>query len=207
MKVIKINKPLISEEYFNEYNLQEASLGNIYKRISRDDCTSAIISPYRGEFSEEENKQRLLKLKSDVRNLKLGFNQLLSKWVENDEEFDEQSLFIPNISYKDAFNLSKKYNQSSFIFKDENGLREICTTPFEGYNEGDVVRTFFTDKNHLFNFKDAQEVFSKLKSGPVSKLIKGSNNKPFQFKVNEVWEIHPPRPSYHQTHYWKSRIL
>lgn len=208
MKIIKLNESVSeSEKYFNKYMLLEASLSNIYRRLSEPTQTVAIISPYRGEFSEKENRERMIKLKADVRNLKLGFNQLISRWVEDGEAFDEQSLFIPNISYDDAFSLSKKYNQSSFIFKDDNGLREICTTPFEDYNAGDVVRTFYTDKNHVFNFKDAEEVFSKRVSGPGSKLVKGSNTAPFQFKVTEVLEVHPPRPSYHQTRYTYNRIL
>ena len=196
-----------AESYFNNY-LKEASNSNIYKRMQDPTQTVAIISPYRGEYSEKENKARMSKLKSDVRELGYGFNQLLSRWVEDGEAFDEQSLFIPNISYKDAYNLSKNYEQSSFIFKDESGLREICTTPFENYSEGDIVRTYYTDKDHLFNFKDAQDVFSKRVGGPGSQLIKGSNNQPFQFKtVNEVWEVHQPRPSYFQNKYWYNRIL
>lgn len=205
MKVLNADS---REYYFEKYNLDEASTGNIYKRLSDKTQTVAIISPYRGEFSEKENKQRLTKLKSDVRQLGYGFNQLISRWVEDGEAFDEQSLFIPQISYKEAYALSKKYNQSSFIFKDENGLREICTTPFENYSEGDVVRTYDTNKDRLFNFKDAEAVFSKRVGGPGSQLLKGGNKKPFQFKtVNEVWEVHQPRPSYHQRDYWFSRIL
>ena len=197
-----------SEKCFNDYLLKEASNANIYKRLSDPEQTVAIISPYRGEYSEKENRQRLTKLKSDVRDLGLGFNQLISRWVENGEAFDEQSLFIPNISYKDAYKLSKAYEQSSFIFKDKDGLREICTTPFENYSEGDIVRTYKTGKNELFNFEDAQAVFSKRVGGPGSQLVKGSNKKPFQFKtVNEVWVARQPRPSYMQTKYTYSRIL
>ena len=202
MKILKENY------WYNNYILNEASNANIYKRLSDPEQTVAIISPYRGEYSEKENKQRLTKLKSDVRQLGYGFNQLLSRWVEDGEAFDEQSLFIPNITYKQAYALSKAYEQSSFIFKDKDGLREICTTPFENYSEGDVVRTYKTGKNELFNFEDAKAVFSRRVGGPGSQLVKGSNNQPFQFKtVDEVWEVRQPRPSYMQTKYTYNRIL
>lgn len=194
--------------YFNSYLLTEASNANVYKRLADPNQTVAIISPYRSEYSEKENKQRLTQLKAAVRNLGLGFNQLISRWVEDGEAFDEQSLFIPNISFDNAFELSKQFEQSSFIFKDKNGLREICTTPFENYSEGDVVRTYKTGQNELFNFEDAKAVFSKRIGGPGSKLVKGSNNQPFQFKtVTEVWEAKQPRPSYMQTKYTYNRIL
>lgn len=197
-----------SKKYYEEYILKEASNANIYKRLSDPEQTVAIISPYRGEYSEKENKKRLVQLKADVRDLGYGFNQLISRWVEDGEAFDEQSLFIPQISYKEAYSLSKKYGQSSFIFKDKDGLREICTTPFENYKEGDVVRTYKTNKDELFNFEDAKAVFSKRVGGPGSQLLKGSNRQPFQFKtVDEVWEVHQPRPSYHQKNYWYERIL
>ena len=106
MKILKENY------WYNNYILNEASNANIYKRLSDPEQTVAIISPYRGEYSEKENKQRLTKLKSDVRQLGYGFNQLLSRWVEDGEAFDEQSLFIPNITYKQAYALSKAYEQS-----------------------------------------------------------------------------------------------
>lgn len=202
MKVLK------EKYWYDKYMLNEASNANIYKRLSDPEQTVAIISPYRGEYSEKENRQRLTKLKSDVRNLGLGFNQLISRWVEDGEAFDEQSLFIPNITYKQAYALSKAYEQSSFIFKDKDGLREICTTPFENYSEGDVVRTYKTGRNELFNFEDAKAVFSRRVGGPGSQLVKGSNKQPFQFKtVDEVWEVKQPRPSYMQTKYTYNRIL
>lgn len=194
---------VINESYFIE-----ASNSRIYSKLSDNADTCAIISPYRSEYSEKENKQRMTNLKSDVRKLGYGFNQLVSRWVEDGEAFDEQSLFIPDISYKEAYALSTKYNQSSFIFKDDESCREICTTAFETFKPGETVRTYFNSGDHVFNFDDAKAVFSKRVGGPASKLIKGSNSQPFQFhQVNEVYEVIPPKPSYFQTEYSYKRIL
>lgn len=182
--------------------MTEASSSRIYSRLT-DGSTCAIISPYRGEYSEEENKKRMTNLKSDVRNgLKLGFNQFISRWVEDGEAFDEESLMIPNISFEDAINLGKKYEQSSVIFKDGDSCREICTTEFETYKPGDVVRTFYNVGDHVLNVEEAKDIFARRRGGPVSMPKKGSNKQPFTLKVKEnfeLFEVENPRPSYFET--------
>lgn len=196
------------ENYFTE-----ATTSNIYRRLS-DDSSCAIISPYRSEYSDKENRERMTELKSAVRKLGLGFNQFISRWVENGEAFDESSLLIPNISEKDALDLGKTFNQSSIIFKDLSSCREICTTSFKDndsiYKPGDIVRIFYNTGDHVFNVSDAEEIFSKRKSGPVSMPVKGSNKKPFTLKVKEmleVYEIDQPRPSYFNRDYVEHRIF
>lgn len=106
----------------------------------------------------------MIQLKSDVRGYVYGFIQLLSRWVGNGINFDEQSLFIPNCTLKDALKLGVKYNQSSIICKDGDSCIEICTTPFENYSKGDVVRKFNIDSDRILNIEDAIEIFSKRKA-------------------------------------------
>ena len=202
------------EEFIKEaMNLEEASTSRIHSRLNDKNSTCAIISPYRGEYSEKENKQRMTKLKSDVRSLGYGFNQFVSRWVEDGEAFDEESLLIPDITKEQAFKLGQKYEQSSVIIKDEDGLREICTTPFESYSVGETVRTFNTG-NHMLNVQDAEDIFSKRKGGPASMPKKGSNKKPFSLSVREsvrenfeLYEMEQPRPSYHQNKYRYKKIF
>ena len=73
----------------------------------------------------------------------------------------------------------------------------MCTTPFETYNEGDVVRRFNIDGKKILNIEDAESIFSKRIGGPVSKPVKG--NRPFTLKtVDEMYEVEQPKPSYFQ---------
>ena len=208
-----------SNIYFDNYMLKEATNANVYRRLSDAEKSLAIISPYRSEYSTSENKVRMSKLKHDVRKLGYGFNQLLSRWTEDGVSTDEQSLLIPNITYKQAFNLATEYEQSSFIYKDKNGMREICTTPFENYKVGDVVRNYSLKQGELFNVDTVEKIFNPTDKdvlGAGSKLLKGSNAQPMQFKVTEnlnsdtsfeLYEVHSPKSSYFQTEYRLERIL
>lgn len=166
-------------DFFSEaISLEEASTSKLVQRFT-DNSTFAIISP---ERPNEDNKARMRNLKADVRKLGLGFNEFVGRWVENGESFDESSLIIPNISFENAFALGQKYNQSSIIFKDSNSCKEYCTTPFETYSVGDVVRIYHIDPNRPLNTETAQKIFTGKKSGPASLLKKGSNKKAFNFK-------------------------
>lgn len=181
--------------------INESSTSRLHSKLSSKDSIFAIISPYQSEYDSPDNQKRMIQLKSDVRKLGLGFNHFVSRWVEDGESFDEESLLISSIDYKTAIKLGVKYNQSSIIYKDKNSLNEICTTEFETYKPGDVVRTFNTGKD-MMNIKNAEDIFSRRKSGPASMPKKGSNKKPFSLSVKEnfeLYQVYDPKPSYFQT--------
>ena len=141
-------------------------------------------------------------LKADVRSLGLGFNEFISRWVEDGVAYDERSLLIPHITKKQAITLGEKYDQSSIIWKDKDTCIEICINSFETYSPGDIVRTYNNMSTHILNIKQAEEIFAKRRGGPASKPIKGSNAKPFSLKQKiesfELYEVSCPRPSYFQ---------
>ena len=175
-------------------SLFEVSTSRLYNNITSMD-NWAIISPYRSERSDKENKYLLAELKKFAK--EYGFVEFVSRWVEDGEAFDERSLFISNMPKKEAIALGKKYGQSSVIVKDEDGCYEVCTTPFENFNAGDIVRRFNIDGKKVLNIDDAEAIFSKRVGGPVSKPVKG--NRPFTLKtVDEMYEVEQPRPSYFQ---------
>jgi len=112
--------------------INEASLGRIYQHIKSEASDSfAIITAYRGGFSKSENNKRNKNLESDVRSMSLGFFKVKGFWIEcedpsidyNDCPADlkhpvvEISLFIPNISKKDAIRLGRKYEQDAIIYQ------------------------------------------------------------------------------------------
>ena len=143
-------------------------------------------------------------LKRKVRNAGFGFIQFVSRWVENGEAFDEESLMCPEMDGDTAIELGKDFEQSSVIICEDGKVYEICTTPFETYTDGDIVRTFNLSGNTPMNIQDAEEIFAKRKGGPVSKPKYGKA-KPFTLK--EMYEIEAPRASYFQTQPRRLKIL
>ena len=173
-------------------NLKETSTSRIMNHLKGDQW--AIISPYRSERSEDENRELMTQLKAKIRSFGLGFNEFISRWVENGESFDERSLLIPNLPTKVAIELGQELDQSSVIVKDEKGCREICTTSFENFIPGETVRTYNTEGDFM-NIEDAKDIFAKRKGGPASMPVKG--NTPFH--LSEMYEVEQPKPSYFQT--------
>lgn len=166
----------------------------------QDKNTLAIISPYRTENSNQENKRLLNNFKSQVRSKNLGFSELKSKWVEIDQNTnqsissDERALMIYHISLQDAMNFGRIYNQSSIIYKDANRCAEVCTTSFidsngHHYTPGNIVRTFNVNGTNPLNLNIAKEIFADRLGGPASKPIKSNR----AFTLKEVCMVESPR--------------
>lgn len=166
-----------------------------------DDKTMAVISTYRTERTESENRSLLKRFKAEVRDMKLGFSEFVSKWVEEDDEgnmlsSDERSLAIYGISKKDALEFGRQYQQSSIIFKDETGCHEICTVAFKDYDgnrfsPGDIVREFHLDNSRPFNLNDAEDIFAQRKGGPASMPVKSNR----AFRLDEMYEVESSKPT------------
>ena len=192
--VRSLNGELVYFSKNRNNRLFEGGTSRLYNNITNMG-NWAIVSPFRSERTEKENMSLLRELKGIAK--KYGFVEFISRWVEDGEAFDERSLFISNIPKKDAIKLGKKYDQSSVIVRDEDGCYEVCTTPFENYSEGDIVRRFNIDGKKVLNIDDAENIFSKRVGGPVSKPVRG--NRPFTLKtVDEMYEVEQPKPSYFQ---------
>jgi len=129
-------------ESFLEGNmpLVESSLSRIIQHIENPSSTFGQISASRGEFSKEENKQRHESLKKDVRQMGLGYIEMSGGFQEEDGNVQELSLFIPNISKKNAIELGQKYGQFSILWKDPTQFVEIGTNDASGV--GSVKNSF-----------------------------------------------------------------
>ena len=170
----------------------ESNLNRVYQHLIN---SSAIVSPYRSEYTDSENRGRMSRLKADVRKLGYGFIEFKARWAEKDENgniiiSDEYSLLIPKISKDEAMRLGADYEQSSIIYSDGASCEEICTTPFvswddKEYNKGDVVRTFNINSNTPLNVELAKDIFANRKVGAASQLVKGKR----EFTLSEVYEV------------------
>jgi len=112
--------------------ISEASLGRVYQHMTKQGSESfAIITAFRGGFTYKQNLSRNKQLESGVRSLGLGFFKQKGYWNEcedpNIEYKDcpadkikpviELSLFIPNIKFKDAVKLGKKFDQDAIVYQ------------------------------------------------------------------------------------------
>ena len=202
-----MNKLSEQERYFTE-----AKSSRIYGLLnSAAKQSMAIISPYRASvedesgnlilLTEEDYQRRLAELKDIVKNkYGLSYIQFKSIWIENGVDTAEYSLLIGPVDYKTAFDLAQKYNQTSFIFKDEDGkLFEVYSTTskdefYRDHKIGDVIRIFKNSGQYL-DINTAIAIFDR-------------KNRPFSLaELKEVWEIYEPKPSYFQTEVREVRIL
>ena len=144
MKEITIEDLAIAIKSNDKNMINEASLGRVYQHVTKNASESfAIITAFRGGFSKQENISRNKSLEGNVRSLGLGFFKVKGYWVEcSDSSLDydscpedkkvpvvETSLFIPNISQKDAVRLGKLYDQDAIIYqgKETNDKVELIS--------------------------------------------------------------------------------
>jgi len=197
-----IASPLIVEanRYMNEVSnpvsvdpkfLRESSWSRILQHIESTP-TFAIISAYRGE-DPIANSQSHTQLKKDVKSLGYGYIDQDSGYSyknpkNNDEEEmkEEESLFIPNMSLKDAMALGKKYDQESILWKDnERGFVLMYTT---GDRVGEIDMNFqnkIGGKNITFNPDVLKIAYSALKrANKTQKNVKFAYKGKFDDKPN-----------------------
>ena len=112
--------------------INEASIKRIAHHIKQTASKSfGILTASRDAYSSKENAARNKKLEGTVRSLGLGFFKLKGHWKEcKDPNIDyakcpnnmkvpviEISLFVPNLTLKQALKLAKKYDQDSIIYQ------------------------------------------------------------------------------------------
>lgn len=180
--------------------IDEVSTNRLLRHFT-DEGDMAVVSTYRTERTEAENRKLLRDFKEEVRKLGLGFSEFVSKWVEEGDDgkmvsSDERSLAVYGLPLDKALEFGKKYQQSSILYKDKDGCREICTVAFSDYDgnkfaPGDVVRKFSVDGSIPLNLKDAEDIFSRRKGGPASMPVKGNR----AFRLNEMYEVECCKPT------------
>lgn len=101
--------------------LEESSLSRIWQHVEDDETSFAVISAYRGIYSEADNLKRHNELKGKIRAMGYGYIEQKSGYsYSNPEEgedvsVEEKSFFIPNIDFKSAINLGRLFKQESIL--------------------------------------------------------------------------------------------
>ena len=147
------------------------------------------------------SKNRTAELENHIRKMGYGCIRILGKWgcaKTEDTTFttiDEESLFIPNMTYEEAISLGTKYDQVFVIIKDGNECKEICTKEFttnDGttYKKGDTLNVIVLSHSDFLNETEAKALFVP----KAFSLLKTSTKKDLVLK--ELFEVEPPRASY-----------
>ena len=176
-----------------EATLNEFTTSRVYKYITEGNFV--MMSAYKSDLSTKENKANQQELMDSIRKLGLGYVQFNSAYVVNRDSKDslvskEEGLLIPNMKKEDAFKLAEKYRQDTIIYGSEGKVQELCTTPFEGHNKGDIVTTYnVSDKDKTLNIQTVMDLFAKRKKeGAYSKSKHGN----VKFTLEKIEEILQP---------------
>lgn len=129
----------------------------------RKDEEFAVISAYRTERTEGENRKYHAQLIPDVRDLGYGYFILNAKWAEEGKVSTEKSLFVPHMSRAEAVEMGDKYDQYSVLVRDESGILEVASSDKYGKKKGEVIRVF-SDKPSISE-SDFVGAFSQLAKG------------------------------------------
>jgi hypothetical protein len=154
------------------HNLDEASLSRVMQHVEQQKNVNSwgIMTAYRYLNTPKENRELNKKLESDLRSKGLGFFKIEGRWREctdtnlnyhncpDDKLKDsiEQSLFVPNISIKDAHELGKKYDQDSVLYAGD----QTKGNAFLIYRDG------HTENMGKIHPNTIQQAYSKMKGGP-----------------------------------------
>ena len=111
--------------------IKETSLSRVWRHQNNFAIPFALLTAYRGEFTQQQNGVRNRTLEVQVRRAGYGFFKLEGVWIENqgtdkEERVVEESLFV--IGNKDdngklkglVKKWIKEYNQDAALFRPEN---------------------------------------------------------------------------------------
>jgi hypothetical protein len=172
---MKTFKESIHDEEINWYHVinaktrdevNEASLGRVYQHIKKEKVKSwGILTSYRDENTDAEQKSNFKRLQRQIRSADLGFFKLQAHGQEEDKFGNirpvvEISLFVPGISYKLATKLMDEYKQLAIIFsgpetKDKIALVEKGgkQTDMGGFHPGKIAQFYSKVKGKSFVFE------------------------------------------------------
>ena len=109
-------------ENWNKYILSESGLSRLHSHMMEH--SSAILTAFRNEYSNEENYERNRELKAQLLSMGYGVTKVDGSYIENFEtpqaiEVSEQSFFVSNRTDAPGFldsmkSLGEMYEQASF---------------------------------------------------------------------------------------------
>lgn len=170
--------------------ISETKISRIWQYVENPTKVFGIVSPFRGQYSKEENLNRFAELKKVVRGMGLGFIEMKGGYKEEGGFVEELSLFIPSIKRTQIIELGKQFEQHSVMFKDENEFIYIGTNESSGI--GTILSKFKMEagKDNIELAKEkVSEFFSQLKKGSHKDKKFVFNMESFTLFEQEEWNF------------------
>lgn len=136
------------------------NLSRVYQYLKDPDIEFGIISACRNENSEKENATLSSNLYIDLRNSGAGIVKVKGGYLEKTDDgstiqVEETSYIVRGLSKKQLFDLGRKYQQDSILWKDKDGCRYI----YMNGSEGPLYTKLATQENAV------KEYWTRLKKG------------------------------------------
>ena len=114
-----------SPSFILKIGMHSPELASIYKTSHKH--TAAFITafnPYSQELSNQENKDRNLKLEELIQSL--GFDYIYGEGKCGEGDWDgEESFLILGISEKQASDIGKEYEQNAIVWCDKDAIPQL----------------------------------------------------------------------------------
>lgn len=153
----------------------------------------AVISPWVDHCTDEENKRRMARLKTDVRKHGFGFTEFIFRWKVGDQQEEKRFVMIPKIEKSAAIRLGADYEQKSVLWWNGVDFEELCSLVIEGFLCLDILQRFEITKDQI-TVEQVKDVLCQW----IKRITFSSR------PTAELFEVEQPRPSYFQI---KERIL
>lgn len=135
---------------------EECTMQLCWKLIDKN-VSFVIIS---AESTDQSPKAAIAEMREEVRKLGFGSNEFIARWRDDGEtQSEERHILIKGFTLKQAIRFGKKHERSSIMYKDKDGLREICITDSETHKSGDVIRAIDIDPGKPLDAATASEIF------------------------------------------------
>jgi hypothetical protein len=168
-------------------HINESSLGRVFQHAKDKDTGFAMITAFRGKYTEKENMERNVELAKRIKADGFGYFFVNGHWLENEGEDNEKqvretSLFIINKNFTDDKFIKlmsiycKKYNQDGVLIKNKNGEINIYDK-----NEKIIMKNL-----GKFNVRSASTMYSELKGSNKSFVFETARKMEFGSFVNAI---------------------
>lgn len=159
--------------------------------------TFAVLSaenPMSVKLSRHENKERMDRIESDMKNLGLQYTKITGMYNNKENLF-----VIYNISYKDALHFASVYAQESFFFAENNypAIVIYYETTYKLKPEDDIKTLIVPEETYkkISEQKDVEDYFSRYGSfefdmdyfnESVEEVRKSIINEDYEYYINRA---------------------
>ena len=195
---------MLQEQKLNEGN----PLSRFFQAFDGKDYVFAIISASRPGMTKQEDKQKNKELRVDIRLKGYGYKEVKGTWKDSKTDEiveDDSSIIVTDHKHADllfdhCIEWCKKYDQDSFMFKDENGHiacynrhgiedKDTKLNKFNPNKAADCM-TLFKKKRWMWDYKkdkDGNYIYDEKGEKIPERVLRNLN-----FNISETYKVRRP---------------